>query len=191
MKSWRSRPPSLKLWRAWFSLQSSFCAFLRHKKSRFSSGLENHGGGKTNLTYDISTLKMANFFKFDVDFISEKNSSKFSIKQKTLVGCSYFCNPLCSNSAHLNMANDFFFPRFSTGFQSPAGFAEFHPSLWYGNILKRWTIFCVRLEIFVKKFHSTITSQVIYHILQMFTTAKGKFFAFPGAIQIKNQTFST
>ena len=72
--------------------------------------------------------KWQKIFKFDGDFISEKNSSKFSIKQKTLVGCSYFCNPLCSNSALLNTANDFSFPRFSTGFQSPAGFAELHPS---------------------------------------------------------------
>ena len=104
------------------------------------------------------------FFKFDVDFISEKNSSKFSIKQKTLVGCSYFCNPLCSNSAHLNMANDFFFPRFSTGFQSPAGFADFHPSLWHGNTLRRWTIFCVKLEIFVKKvsFHNHLAGDIPY-----------------------------
>ena len=51
--------------------------------------------------------KWQKIFKFDGDFFSEKNSSKFSIKQKTLVGCSYFCNPLCSNSAHLNMANAF------------------------------------------------------------------------------------
>ena len=51
--------------------------------------------------------KWQNFFKFDVDFISEKYSSQVSIKQKSLVGCSYFCNPLCSNSAPLNMANVF------------------------------------------------------------------------------------
>ena len=81
--------------------------------------------------------KWQNFFKFDGDFISEKYSPKFSTKQKTLVGCSYLCNPLCSNSAHLNMANDFSFPKFSTGFQSLAGFAELHPSPWHGNTLRR------------------------------------------------------
>ena len=102
-----------------------------------SVALAKDGGGRTNLTYDISTLKMAKIFKFDDDFISEKNSPKFSLKQKTLVGCLYFCNPLCSNSAHLNMANDFFFPKFSTGFQSLAGFAELHPSPWHGNTLRR------------------------------------------------------
>jgi len=34
--------------------------------------------------------KWQKIFKFDDDFISEKNSSKFSIKQKILVGCPYF-----------------------------------------------------------------------------------------------------
>ena len=58
--------------------------------------------------------KWQNFFKFDGDFISEKYSQKFSVKQKTLVGYSYFCNPLRSKLAHLNMANDFSFPKFST-----------------------------------------------------------------------------
>ena len=81
--------------------------------------------------------KWKNFFKFDVCLIAKKYSQKFSAKQKTLVGCQLLCNPFRSKSPYLNMANDFSFPRFSTGFQSPAGFAELHPSLWHGNTLKR------------------------------------------------------
>ena len=50
--------------------------------------------------------KWQKIFKFDDDFISEKNSSKFSIKQKTLVGCSYFCNPLYSNLPFCKKADD-------------------------------------------------------------------------------------
>ena len=57
--------------------------------------------------------KWQNFFKFDGDFISEKYSPKFSIKQKTLVGCSYFCNPHRSKLARLNMANAFHENRFT------------------------------------------------------------------------------
>ena len=57
--------------------------------------------------------KWQKIFKFDGDFFSEKNSSKFSIKQKTLVGCSYFCNPHRSKLARLNMANAFSENRFT------------------------------------------------------------------------------
>ena len=55
-----------------------------------------------------------------------KNMERGQTPQK--ISGSYFWNPFRSNSAHLNMANDFSFPRFSTGFQSPAGFAALHPS---------------------------------------------------------------
>jgi len=47
----------------------------------------------------LLSSKQQNLFEFDDDFISEKYSPKFSLKQKTLVGCSYFCNPLCSKMA--------------------------------------------------------------------------------------------
>ena len=53
--------------------------------------------------------KWQNFFKFDGDFISEKYSPKFSLKQKTLVGCQLFFNSLRSKSPHCKTANDFSF----------------------------------------------------------------------------------
>ena len=46
------------------------------------------------------------FFKFDAGLISKKYSQKFSAKQKSLVGCSYFCNPHRLKLARLNIAND-------------------------------------------------------------------------------------
>ncbi|MBQ9788215.1 MAG: hypothetical protein IJW31_01265 [Lentisphaeria bacterium] len=55
----------------------------------------------------LLTSKRQNFFKFDACLISKKYSQKFSAKQKSLVGCSYFCNPHRSKLARLNMANAF------------------------------------------------------------------------------------
>ena len=44
---------------------------------------EKNGGGKTNLTYDVSTLKSARVFDNNSNSSSIKSSQKFYIKQKT------------------------------------------------------------------------------------------------------------
>ena len=55
-----------------------------------SVALAKDGGGKTNLSYDISTLKMEKLFKFDVCLIAKKYSQKFSAKQKFLAAVCIF-----------------------------------------------------------------------------------------------------
>ena len=49
------------------------------------------------------------FFKFTADLISNKYSPQFSIKQKSVGGCLYFCNQHCSNLRCLNTVNDLSF----------------------------------------------------------------------------------
>ena len=55
----------------------------------------------------LLSSKQQNLFEFGACFYLNKSFLKFSTKQKSLVGCSYFCNPHRSKLARLNMANAF------------------------------------------------------------------------------------